>query len=275
MQTIQQFLDYYVARGLLQSHGSPVWFQYSPTATLPNYKWKMHVAATDVADWERVARVIVPWLIQNKITFKTVQPTDYATGMILSASNAQYAKAFTIYPRNAAEFEYVARGLDALMRRPELQKLVAFAPEHNMAFERSLGASGRLFYRLGNTPDGKYMSARGAAAINPQNPFNPFNEPDPFANMFDDGVRAQFNAGRMRVEQIWHELQHLAACRNVANSSDGTGRSVYLVPLDENNRARIQELLAASGVKYDEHFSRAYGMRVFRFMPSEFATLTR
>ncbi len=274
MNPVQEFFSPYIASGQLRPSPGTVWMQHNGPSAGIDYKWKMHIAATGVTDWERVARVIVPWLIANGVTFKTIQPDEFAISRILTTASAQYAKAFTIYPGNADEFMMIARGLDKLMTGANLQKNITFGDAHNMAFEHSLGHSGRLFYRVERTPDGKYMSATQARQINPQNPFNPFNEPDPFAHMFDTRSAA-FYAGRARMEQILAELSQLTVRQDMLHSSDGMGASVYLVPKNDGDYPRIQQLLRATGLQYDQHFSHHFGANVFRISQSEFSALTR
>lgn len=184
MSAYSEFFKPYLASGALQPCDGSVWVIHNGVTPDVDYEWKMHVAAYDVADWLRVAGVIMPWLIQKGIMFKTISPDDFSVERILSPTCCQYAKTFTIYPSSAPAFARVARGLDALMCGARLQAGTKLVTGHNMSYEHALGHSGRIFYRMERDNMGRYMSTERAYRLNPACPYNPLNAPDPFANLF-------------------------------------------------------------------------------------------
>ncbi len=184
MSVYDDFFKPYFASGALRPCDGSVWVIHNGTNPDTDYEWKMHVAAYDVADWLRVAGTIMPWMIQNGVTFKTISPDDFSVERILSPTCCQYAKAFTIYPTSAPEFAKIACGLDALMCGAKLQTETKLTAGHNMSYEHTLGHSGRIFYRMERDGMGRYMSTERAYRLNPACPYNPLNVPDPFANLF-------------------------------------------------------------------------------------------
>ena len=153
------------------------------------YPWKLHLFADSKADWHELSKAILPFLIKNNVDFKTVNQKKSAEDIFLRNGEPQFGKAFTIYPNNQQEFEMIVRELDIEITKAELSKVAGLDGNvHNMAYEKNLGDTGRIFYRAGNHPDnGGYIDAETSKKINPENPYNPFDIPDPFKKIDFNG----------------------------------------------------------------------------------------
>lgn len=101
--------------------------------------WKMHLYSVSEEDWQRMADVIIPYLREHDIdwkTFNSASGADYLNG------SSQQGKAFTIYPRNNADFEKIARDLDYIIRNNNLN-----TTNTHIEGDKALGSTGRIFYR--------------------------------------------------------------------------------------------------------------------------------
>jgi hypothetical protein len=146
------------------------------------YPWKMHIYADSYDDFALVSDNIIPYLVDNRVTFKTFASTREGVENVLDPSSSQFGKAFTIYVRDEVEFIKIANGLNQSMKRANLQKIGG-----SILGENRLDDTGRIFYRaerFQNEHGLHYISAKEAREIAPDNPYNPFNMPDPFKNMF-------------------------------------------------------------------------------------------
>ena len=101
--------------------------------------WKMHMFSVDEADWQKMSQTLIPYLNDHGIEWKTlnmVHDVSHLNGDI------QQGKAFTIYPRDNAHMEQVARDLDYIIKRNNLNINAS-----DIVGDRQMGNSGRLFYR--------------------------------------------------------------------------------------------------------------------------------
>ncbi len=115
----------------------------APTQQSP---WKMHIHSVSDEDWQKMADIIIPYLREHGIAFKTVDPMS-GPG---SLSGAQSGKAFTIYPKDKAQFEQIARDIDYIIKNNNMQ-----TKGSNIVGDNQLGDSGRIFYRY-ELKSGKY-----------------------------------------------------------------------------------------------------------------------
>ena len=101
--------------------------------------WKMHMYSIDEHDWQQMSEAIIPYLKDHGIEWKTLNAgygADYLNGSV------QQGKAFTIYPRDNAHMEQVAKDLDYIIRNNNLN-----INGSDIIGDRAMGDSGRLFYR--------------------------------------------------------------------------------------------------------------------------------
>ncbi len=101
--------------------------------------WKMHMYSVDEKDWQKMSEVLIPYLRDHDIEWKTfniINGADHLNGGV------QEGKAFTIYPRDNAHMEQVAKDLDYIIRNNNLE-----TSGSNIVGDRAMGDNGRLFYR--------------------------------------------------------------------------------------------------------------------------------
>lgn len=131
------------------NHTNGVWSFYTP-ADQSKGAWKMHMYAVSEEEWQKMADVIIPYLKEHDVDWKTF--SKYNNASCLNGS-MQQGKAFTIYPKNNADFEQIAKDLDYIIKKNGLQKA-----DTNITGDRKLGDSGRIFYRYEyNTGDAKNL----------------------------------------------------------------------------------------------------------------------
>lgn len=263
LSEIQNYHSGLLARGILHKSPNTVWAQHNGNNTNPYYPWKMHLFADGYTDWYNLSRIVIPYLVQQNATFKTINPDDYSVDVILQdRAGDQFGKAFTIYPNSEAEFKRLAIGLNSILNQANLRAVSAPSTNrHNIGFERTLGDTGRIFYRAERDARGQYVDARDAVRLNPRNPYNPYNFADPLSNLFgpqktkgasDTGVMAQ--------------IKQIASVQRIKNSADNNEGSTYFYPKNDADGARLVELFRTSGIKYDIHFSRLMGRKVIRVL---------
>ena len=101
--------------------------------------WKMHMFSVDEADWQRMSKTLIPYLNEHGIEWKTLNMMHDVSHL---NGDIQQGKAFTIYPRDNAHMEQVARDLDYIIRRNNLD-----IDASSIVGDRQMGGTGRLFYR--------------------------------------------------------------------------------------------------------------------------------
>ena len=101
--------------------------------------WKMHMYSVDEKDWQKMSEVLIPYLRDHDIDWKTF---NIASGADHLNGGIQEGKAFTIYPRDNAHMEQVAKDLDYIIRNNKLE-----TSGSNIVGDRAMGDNGRLFYR--------------------------------------------------------------------------------------------------------------------------------
>ena len=124
------------------------WAQYKSTDR-KHGAWKMHLYSVDELDWQEMCEVVIPYLKENDIDWKTFN--SYSGADCLN-NTQQQGKAFTIYPRDNEHMAQIAKDLDALIRRHKLEKNGT-----SIVGDRALGDSGRIFYRY-EFKSGKYAN---------------------------------------------------------------------------------------------------------------------
>jgi hypothetical protein len=246
--------------GVLTRSFNTVWASHKGNLSNPNYMWKMHLYADSYQDWYNLSRVVIPWLVTQNATFKTVNPDISSIEDILhNRSVDQFGKAFTIYPNDEQEFKRLALGLEQIMTQANLKTTPNLTEgTHNMAFERPLGKSGRIFYRAERDAQGQYVEACDAAAFNLKQTYNPYNLTDPFANLFD--------WQKPSVENIIEQIKSLSSVTHVKSSADNNAKSYYFNPVANTDITKLGNLFKSAGIKYDIHFSQYYGRNVIRVM---------
>lgn len=269
-------------RVLRPSKGT-IWAQHNGNRSDMNYPWKMHLYANGYEDWYKLAQVVIPFLLKENATFKTV---DFNSGLLVNytifeENHDQFGKAFTLYPNNQAEFEKLALGLNEILQQAGLSTVPRLDNDyHNIAFEKTLGPTGRIFYRVERDKYGKYVSAREAKRIAPNAPYNPFGAEDPFINLIPNqkqsGVqkeapqKPQAEQQIKTVSEFFNIVGKLGVVENIAHSADGRGGSKYFVPYTVNDTQQLEALLQGIGMKYDVHYSNLFEKNVLRVLNSDF-----
>ena len=114
------------------------WRQFNPKDQ-HHGAWKMHLYSVSEADWRKMCDVIIPYLKEHDIEWKTFNPgygADYLNG------SKQQGKAFTIYPKNNEDMAQIAKDLDYIIRNNKLE-----TSGSHITGDAQLGSTGRLFYR--------------------------------------------------------------------------------------------------------------------------------
>ena len=169
-----------------------VWMQSDGKEDIDNnFPWKLHVFASSIDDYKRIARPVSEVLHDLGVTFKTIDFKYYEDNLhaILDPvdssgqTNTQYGKAFTIYFNRAEDMYRIAKYLDTFCMINDLYRIDNHSMldfnKHNLGTERCFGESQRVFYRAERDAYGNYISADNARKINPNQPHNPYNMPDP------------------------------------------------------------------------------------------------
>lgn len=260
---IQRYHVDLLNNGILERTADTVWASHRGRTTNPYYMWKMHLYADSYQDWYNLSRVVIPWLVSQNATFKTVNPDISSIEDILhNRGDEQFGKAFTIYPNDEQEFKRLALGLEQILSQANLKTVPNLTEnKHNMAFERQLGKSGRIFYRAERDAQGRYVEAHATAALNPKQTYNPYNYTDPFANLFD--------WQKQSVENIIEQIKSMSSISHIKSSADNNAKSYYFNPVANTDITKLGNLFKSAGIKYDIHFSQYYGCNVVRVMEQD------
>lgn len=171
---------------------SGFWLKFRGNSNGANYAGKLHIFASSYPDWCDIATVIIPYLMNNNITFKTINMNNDGLSIVQDNTSSQFGKAFTIYPVDDAEMEHVARDLDAILLNANL------ITRGNILNDRAFGHTGRIFYRFDRNPfrldnhgELEYIPPEYAKQIAPSHPHNPMNLRDP---LLQGTVRVQQHA---------------------------------------------------------------------------------
>ena len=127
-------------------HDFNCWSGYKPTDQRHG-AWKMHLFSVDEADWRKMCDVIIPYLKERDVDWKTFNSkydVSYLNG------GKQQGKAFTIYPKNNEDMAQIAKDLDYIIRKNKLE----MSGSH-ITGDNQMGSTGRLFYRY-EFKSGKY-----------------------------------------------------------------------------------------------------------------------
>lgn len=120
------------------NHQSQYWSYYTPE-NQKHGAWKMHLYSVDEKDWQKMSEVLIPYLKDHDIDWKTMSNFSSVTTL---NGGIQEGKAFTIYPRDNAHMEQVAKDLDYIIRNNKLE-----TSGSSIVGDRAMGDNGRLFYR--------------------------------------------------------------------------------------------------------------------------------
>lgn len=274
LSEIKQYHSDLVASGDFQ-YIDTAWMQHTDkNHTNPAYPWKIHLFASDYQDWYNLARVVIPFLIANNATFKTVSTNERIINWLFFDEVDQFGKLFTIYPDDEAEFRRLALGLDWVLSQKKLHTRYDFDNCNNIGYERQLGGTGRIFYRAERDKQGKYVDAKDAIYINSEQPYNPFNMNDPFFDMFD----SKKTYGSML--DIMQEIKKISEVYNKTKDKYNKEDCKFFCPKNDANMPRLEQLFKYWGVKYDKGFSHTAGgrtvLRVFNSdMPKKPKTQSR
>ena len=118
--------------------GSSVWSGYTPKDR-HHGAWKMHLYSVSESDWQTMCDVIIPYLKEHDVDWKTYKA---ASGADCLNGTVQQGKAFTIYPKNNEDMAKIAKDLDYIIRKNKLQ-----TSDSHIVGDNQMGDTGRLFYR--------------------------------------------------------------------------------------------------------------------------------
>lgn len=162
------------------------WLKFRGNSNGASYAGKLHVFAASYPDWHNIARLIIPYLLNNNITFKTINLNNQGLSVVQDKTDHQFGKAFTIYPVDDNEMTRVAHDIDAILQNANL------ITHGKILYDRAFGKSGRIFYRFERNPfrldareEPEYISAQEAQSMAPTHPYNPLNLRDPLLQGID------------------------------------------------------------------------------------------
>lgn len=115
-----------------------VWSGYTPKDR-HHGAWKMHLFSVSEADWRKMCDVIIPYLKEHDIDWKTF---NAASGADCLNGSKQQGKAFTIYPKNNEDMAQIAKDLDYIIKKNKLE-----TNGSHITGDNQMGSTGRLFYR--------------------------------------------------------------------------------------------------------------------------------
>ena len=115
-----------------------VWSYFEP-ADQHHGAWKMHLYSVDESDWRKMCDVLIPYLKEHDIDWKTFNAINGADCL---DGTSQLGKAFTIYPKDNIDMEQIARDLDYIIKNNDLS-----LNNTRIDGDRALGNNGRTFYR--------------------------------------------------------------------------------------------------------------------------------
>ncbi len=101
--------------------------------------WKMHLYSVSEEDWRKMCDVIIPYLKEHDIEWKTFNPNYDAHCL---NGGRQQGKAFTIYPKSNENMAQIAKDLDYIIRNNKLE-----TSGSHIIGDAQMGSTGRLFYR--------------------------------------------------------------------------------------------------------------------------------
>lgn len=119
-------------------HDYDCWSGYTPKDQ-HHGAWKMHLYSVSEADWQTMCDVIIPYLKDHDVDWKTFNANYNAH--YLNGSKQQ-GKAFTIYPKNNQDMAQIAKDLDYIIRKSKLE-----TSGSHIVGDNQMGGTGRLFYR--------------------------------------------------------------------------------------------------------------------------------
>ncbi|MEE1029532.1 MAG: hypothetical protein UIC65_00745, partial [Alphaproteobacteria bacterium] len=80
---IQSYHAELLNSGVLTRSFDTVWASHKGNISNPNYMWKMHLYADSYQDWYNLSRIVIPWLVSQNASFKTVNPDVDSVNRIL------------------------------------------------------------------------------------------------------------------------------------------------------------------------------------------------
>lgn len=266
-EEIRQYHQGLINDGILGKTTGSVWAVHRGNTSNPRYQWKLHLFADGYHDWYALSKVVIPYLICQNATFKTVAPDFESIDTILQDRfDDQFGKAFTIYPNDDEELKKLAQGLDRILQQANLHTVPNLDNDrHNIAFEKNFGHSGRIFYRAERNSQTEYVSADKVSSINKSNAYNPYGLADPLANLIKiDQLETQ--AKKISVINIVNQIKSMSTFRTTKHSADNNEGSFYFCPKPQYSYFDLERLFQAAGIRYDMHFSNLMSRHVIRVL---------
>ena len=120
-EEIRKYHQGLINDGILRKTMGSVWAVHRGNTSNPRYQWKLHLFAEGYHDWYALSKLVIPYLIRQNATFKTVSPDSESIDTILhDRFDDQFGKAFTIYPNDDEELKKLAQGLDRILQQANL-----------------------------------------------------------------------------------------------------------------------------------------------------------
>ncbi|MBP3346471.1 MAG: hypothetical protein J6L86_05525 [Alphaproteobacteria bacterium] len=201
------------------------------------YGWKFHIHADNNEDWQKVSSVVIPYLADKGITFKTYNMFTVQESGFYDKTENQYGKAFTIYPNNDEEFIRIANDLNYILENNNLNQQGVIHGDHQ------IGDYGRLFYRNTWTSKDNPVYRANAYAENPV--YKADDMDDPFLNVLgypNDNSKADALAATFGKKEVVNKLAQLKA------AEDAIAKQQY--DADEKSKEDQRET-SSSSVLYD------------------------
>lgn len=159
--------------------------------------WKFHIHADNDEDWQKISSVLIPYLKDVDVLFKTYTAPEANTysqrprELFYDKDENQYGKAFTIYPETIEEFEKLAQEMYYILENNNLNNHQGFIHGDNQ-----IGNHGRIFYR--NEWTGPNNPSYRENARNELPSYKAEGIEDPFLNVLgypNDNTNAEKAAG--------------------------------------------------------------------------------
>lgn len=266
-EEIRKYHQGLINDGILRKEPGSVWVVHRDNTSNPHYQWKLHLFAYGYHDWYALSKIVIPYLISQHATFKTVDTNSDSIDAILhDRCDDQFGKAFTIYPNDDEELKKLAQGLERIIQQANLYTVPNLDSNvHNIALEKNFGHTGRIFYRAERNRQTEYISADNVASINRSNAYNPYGLVDPLANLLKI-EQLETQAEKISVINIVNQIKSMSTFRVAKHSVDNTDASFYFIPNIQYSYLNLESLFQAAGIRYDIHFSNSLGCNVIRVL---------
>lgn len=156
---------------------------------IPEQGYKFHISATNLQDYERLLKIIVPDLVQNGVLFKVVDGNSFE----LQMNSDQIGKAITVYPSSGFDFNKLS---------PETRSVLS---ENSIEVNGDENIYGRIFARYGRFTKGSHNITTPNGEIVPDPKYLPMRQSRPefeYSSSKED-ILTFFSRSEQKFEKTW------------------------------------------------------------------------